>query len=100
MLNRPMLRQLRLTLAALLIFSASLRALPPEKPRVSGVDTSTLTGKVACGYQGWFAAEGDGSGRGWTHYEKGGRFRPGCCSIDLWPDVSELGDDEKFPTPF
>ncbi len=95
-----MLRQLRLTLAALLIFSASLRALPAEKPSVSEVDRSTLTGKVACGYQGWFAAEEDGSGRGWTHYEKGGRFHPGCCSIDLWPDVSELDDDEKFATPF
>jgi hypothetical protein len=53
-----------------------------------------------CGYQGWFTAPGDGSERGWTHYSRGGRFEPGRCSIDLWPDVSELGDDEKFATPF
>ena len=65
-----------------------------------GVDRSTLTGKVMCGYQGWFAAEGDGSQRGWRHYPFRGRFEPGSCTIDLWPDVSELADDEKFATPF
>ena len=57
---------------------------------VEGVDTTTLAGKVMCGYQGWFAASGDGSGRGWLHYGRGGQFEPGKCSIDLWPDVSEL----------
>lgn len=66
----------------------------------SGVDTTTMHGKVMCGYQGWFAAPGDGSGRGWGHYGVGPRFTPGECTIDLWPDVSELADGEKFPTPF
>lgn len=63
-------------------------------------DRTTLSGKVVTGYQGWFTAEGDGSGRGWFHYGKGGEFRPGRCSVDLWPDVSELGPDERFATPF
>jgi hypothetical protein len=63
-----------------------------------GVDTSTLTGKVMCGYQGWFAAEGDGCGRGWVHY--GNPPRPGHCTFDLWPDLSEMDEDEKFATPF
>lgn len=70
-----------------------------------GVDTSTLSGKVMCGYQGWFTCQGDGAGRGWYHYavSHDGRFStfsPGHCSIDAWPDTSELDEDEKFATPF
>ena len=61
---------------------------------------STLAGTVMCGYQGWFAAEGDGSGRGWRHYAGRRGFEPGSCAIDLWPDLSEFDDDEKFTTPF
>jgi hypothetical protein len=73
---------------------------PYDGPSTPGVDCSTLTGKVLCGYQGWFTAPGDGSGRGWRHYPARGRFRPGSCGIDLWPDVSELDEDERYATPF
>ncbi|HZZ27539.1 MAG TPA: glycoside hydrolase family 71/99-like protein [Pirellulales bacterium] len=66
----------------------------------TGVDCSTLTGKVIAGYQGWFTCAGDSSGLGWHHYESHGEFRPGRCNIDFWPDVSELGADEKFITRF
>jgi hypothetical protein len=72
---------------------------PYDGPAAKGVDGSTLTGKVVCGYQGWFTTPGDGSGRGWRHYG-GGRFEPGRCTIDLWPDVSELDRDERIATPF
>jgi len=65
-----------------------------------GVDASTLTGKVLCGYQGWFTAQGGGAGRGWTHRGKGGAFRPGSCKADFWPDVSEMDADERYPTEF
>ena len=60
----------------------------------------TLDGMVLCGYQGWFRAEGDGSNNGWKHYAVNGKFEPGHSHIELWPDVSELGPDERFATPF
>lgn len=82
--------------------SADLDAVlkPYAGPTTRGVDTKTLTGKVMCGYQGWFAAEGDGCGRGWYHWQGRGGFAPGNCTIDLWPDVSELGPDERYATAF
>ena len=55
-------------------------------------------GLVMVGYQGWFNAEGDGAGRGWNHYALGGRFEPGSCKIDYWPDVSDY--EVKYQTPF
>src|SRR5947209_5440723 len=73
---------------------------PYDGPTAPGVDRSTLTGKVLAGYQGWFTVPGDASGQGWRHYARQGEFRPGRCSIDQWPDVSELDDDEKYATPF
>ncbi len=67
---------------------------------VAGVDCSTMTGKVLCGYQGWFTAPGDGAKLGWSHYDNHGKFEPGNCSIDFWPDTSELGESEKYRTAF
>lgn len=68
-------------------------------PARRGVDSSTLTGKVMAGYQGWFNAEGDGANRGYNHWTRGG-VRPGpqMIRVDQWPDLSELGPDERFPT--
>ena len=72
---------------------------PYNGPSEKGVDTGTMTGKVMCGYQGWFTCPGDGSGRGWFHW---GRdvFEPGNCTIDLWPDMTEYDKEERHPTPF
>lgn len=66
---------------------------------IVGVDTSTLTGKVMCGYQGWFACKGDDCGRGWVHWGPG-VFEPGKLSVDMWPDMTELDADERYPTAF
>jgi hypothetical protein len=74
-------------------------SVPYTGEHVPGVDTTTLTGKVMCGYQGWFSAEGDGSNRGWEHYGNR-KMGPGNITIDLWPDVSELSDSEKYKTRF
>ena len=37
------------------------------------VDASTLTGKVMCGYQGWFTTEGDGARLKWHHWTTNGK---------------------------
>jgi hypothetical protein len=94
---------MRLAFLAFLLLCVTSDLLAEEPASVTKsdrVDASTLTGKIMCGYQGWFAAEGDGSGRGWVHYGRGGRFEPGRAAIDLWPDMSEFGDDEKYATDF
>ncbi len=66
------------------------------------VDTTTLTGKVMCGYQGWFSCPGDGMDLGWMHWARKRRkpFAPGNAGVDLWPDVAELGPEERFATGF
>ncbi len=62
--------------------------------------TGSLDGMVLCGYQGWFRTGGDGSNNGWSHYAVNGKFEPGHSHIEMWPDVSELGPEERFATPF
>ena len=88
-------------LNVLLLLTASLAAaerfdplMPYDGPRVRGVDTSTLTGKVMAGYQGWFNCEGDGAELGSTHWarDRSEPFAPGNVTVDLWPDVSEYAD--------
>ena len=59
-----------------------------------------ITGKVICGYQGWFRTPDDGSGNGWHHYANHRTFEPGTATIDLWPDVSELPEDARVDTGF
>ncbi|MCW3092985.1 MAG: xylosidase [Ferruginibacter sp.] len=54
-------------------------------------------GLVMAGYQGWFNAPGDGAKRGWNHYKGRGKFEPGYCKIDMWPDVSEYKTTYKTP---
>ena len=72
---------------------------PYKGPTFRGVDATTLTGKVMCGYQGWFNCEGDGAEQGWFHWTKG-RGAPSAANIkvDLWPDVSELPKEDRFDT--
>jgi hypothetical protein len=60
----------------------------------------TMQGKVFCGYQGWFSGKDDGTGIDFDNYRFDGVFKPGCCVIDLWPDMRETDPDERYPTPF
>lgn len=50
-------------------------------------------GLIMAGYQGWFRAEGDGSGA--SHFAYGSADHSG---IDMWPDVDEY--EKTYPTPF
>jgi len=59
---------------------------------------NSLLGVHVAGYQGWFACPGDGAvGVGWGHWFRGGSDQrdPNSLAIDLWPDTSELGPDER-----
>jgi hypothetical protein len=58
--------------------------------RINAVSpTGDVVGKLTVGYQGWFAAKGDGSPRNsWVHW--GGQLpSPGHQTFELWPDVRE-----------
>jgi len=55
----------------------------------------SLIGKIMCGYQGWFNTPTDGAGRGWVHWGPGS-FSPTSCTVDMWPDMNEMGASEKF----
>ena len=65
----------------------------------SSVDHLTLSGKMMYGYQGWYAAPGDGSPlSSWEHWSKTAILTPASIPIDLWPDVSDYDDDELYET--
>jgi glycoprotein endo-alpha-1,2-mannosidase len=58
----------------------------------------TYKGLIMAGYQGWFNAPSDGANMGWNHYARNGRFEPGYCKVDFWPDVKEY--QKIYETPF
>jgi hypothetical protein len=102
-MKTPPVRTPRLATAGMIAAALACGLIPTseaaEKPRV---DSSTLTGKVMCGYQGWFNTPGDGTGMDWRHYRnpKTGKFEPGHAGIEFWPDMTEFAPHERFDTPF
>jgi hypothetical protein len=72
-----------------------------EKPlprKESAVDATTLRHKVLCGYQGWFRCPGDPAGVGWRHWSReADKIGPDSLTFEMWPDLTEYGDDEKYP---
>ncbi|MFF1920604.1 glycoside hydrolase family 71/99-like protein [Streptomyces sp. NPDC058221] len=58
----------------------------PARPKAAAAPG--VKGKVYAGYQGWFAAAGDGSPvNAWTHWASG-TPAPGNQSFELYPDIS------------
>ncbi len=58
---------------------------PTSTPGNNGVIGNTIVG-----YQGWFAAAGDGSTfNSWFHWSNGGVPGPGNLKFELYPDVRE-----------
>lgn len=65
----------------------------------------SITGKVICGYQGWFNCYGDGSPVArWRHWSSGpynspaGSPAPGAVSFEAYPDVTEYPAGVMFQT--
>ena len=85
---------LRLVLA--LSFGLGFLSLHAETRHNATSQYPSYEGRVMCGYQGWFRAEGDGSGEGWTHYSERGPLAAGTLHPDFWPDVSEY--EKTYPT--
>jgi len=88
------------TISVCLLISLALATSIPASAGTKHSPSSrypSYEGRIMCGYQGWFRAEGDGSGHGWVHYG-GGKFDANHCSIELWPDVSEY--KQTYPTDF
>jgi hypothetical protein len=64
------------------------------------VDSSTLDGKLVCGYQGWYGAPGDEDNLGWSHWSSEAfSLTPSTLQIDPWPDLTEYTPAEQFPVP-
>ena len=64
------------------------------------VDATSLKQKVLCGYQGWFRAPGDPAGEGWRHWSRdSSRINPRSLTFEMWPDMAEATDEEKYPAP-
>lgn len=81
---------------------AALRTAPATgAAAASAVDATTLDRKLLFGYQGWFGCPEDGSPlRAWEHwFRRRVAAGPTTVNVDMWPDVSELGPDERCQTP-
>ncbi len=87
----------KLLLIITLFASFTVSALGGSK-HSAGSKFPSYVGRVMTGYQGWFRAEGDGSGRGWNHWGNEGKFDSYNLTIDLWPDMSEY--TKTYPTSF
>ncbi|MFJ5091927.1 MULTISPECIES: glycoside hydrolase family 71/99-like protein [unclassified Streptomyces] len=74
-------------------------AAPAPQAGPAASPAGDVVGKVTVGYQGWFAAPGDGAPiNGWWHWspDMSKAPAPGANSAKSWPDVSEY--TRTYPT--
>jgi hypothetical protein len=84
---------------SLAFLNRTARADPPVAARPE-VDAMTLRHKVLCGYQGWFRCQGDPAGEGWRHWSRYPKvLAPNTVTFEMWPDLTEFGEDEKYSAP-
>ena len=92
------MRGIRIFWLIWLVWACFGSAAAAAEPARSRIRYDSYEGLVMAGYQGWFNTPGDGAGRNWHHYERGNRFEPGWCTIDLWPEVDEYA--QLYETAF
>src|SRR5436190_5211268 len=69
-------------------------------PNPRQIDATTLRHKVLCGYQGWFRCPGDPAKAGWRHWSRDAKkIGPDTLTFEMWPDMTEYEDDEKYLAP-
>lgn len=71
-----------------------------EAAEFQPIDAKSLQRKVLCGYQGWFRCPGDPTEDGWLHWSRDSkRIAPGTLTFEMWPDLTEFADEEKYEAP-
>jgi chitodextrinase len=71
---------------------AAVAAAESPTPALAASPVGDVVGKITVGYQGWFAATGDGAPiNGWWHWSQnwGQPPAPGNTNIVSWPDMRE-----------
>jgi hypothetical protein len=92
--RRPTILTLGLAILTLAVAAGAIAASEPG----DDVDATTLKRKTLCGYQGWFRCPGDSAHEGWRHWSRNAkRIGADTLTFDMWPDLSEFDDDEKYP---
>lgn len=72
----------------------------PRPKQEAEIDAATLQHKFLCGYQGWFRCPADPARVGWRHWSRDAKkIGPNSLTFEMWPDMSECEDDEKYPAP-
>ncbi len=70
---------------------------PAHTALANVVSNDGFVDKVLAGYQGWFAADGDGAPIGWSHWSPT-RPAPGNVTVEIYPDTREYDAQDLFAT--